>query len=370
MDEKFVELWRTSLADTRKRHQLARLLTKTLIFAETPEPFRMAIVDAILPVEYHEGQVVYRHGEEGDWMAIVLVGRLERRLERQASEIVIGDVAPGGIIGDLGLFGISPKRSFTVVALCPSQLLVLSRYSFERAISNAAISSSVSFFQDTQNMQGLMADTESFLTLDCFKNLDTDFIMAVREHSEPRLCYPGQVLMKENAYGVEMFILRAGKVKVEKNNKLVAELSSGVVLGELAVLGSDKRRTATVTCTSLCLIRVVHGDIFTEILNNFPSSKRSFDHAYVARLVAIEMQGASEDLKKLDQFYGSATPRTGAQMVQLLGASKDERRARVEAMQHKRKAMGLPKINSPRKMHGGSMHLGEASHNQMLGRTM
>jgi len=346
-----------SLSDVKKKQQLARLLTKTLIFADTPEAFRMVIVDAIVPVEYHQGQVVYRHGEEGDWMAVVLVGRLERRLQRQTSEIVIGDVAPGGIIGDLGLFGISPKRSFTVVALCPSQLLVISRHSFERAISNVAISSSLSFFRDAQDMQDLMADTESFLKLECFKNLDIDFVLAVREHSEPRVCYPGQVLMKENALGVEMFILRAGNVKVEKNSKLVAELSSGVVLGELAVLGDDKKRTATVTCTSLCLIRVVHGDIFTEILDAFPASKKMFDHAYVARLVAIEMQGASEDLKKLDQFYGSAIPRTAAQMVQLLGASKDERRARVEAMQQKRKMMALPKIKSPRKMYGGSMQL-------------
>lgn len=202
-----------------------------------------------------------------------------------------------------------------------------------------------------------MADAESFTHLSCFKKLDRDFVMTVRENSEPRLCYPNQVLMKENAFGNEMYILRAGEVKIEKNQKHLVNLSSGVVLGELAVLGSDKRRTATVTCATLCLIRVIHGDIFHDILNSFPKAKRVFDHQYIARLVAIEMQTAGEDLKKLDNFYGSATPRTDSQMVEMFGATMnlEDKKKRLEDTAESpkaRKVVTLPKIRGPASARG------------------
>merc|ERR1711865_1133330 len=105
--------------------------------------------------------------------------------------------------------------------------------------------------------RNMMEDTESFLQLHCFGKLDRSFVLAMYKHSEPRLCYPNQVLLKEQQYGNEMFILRHGTVRVEKGGKALVELHSGVVIGELAVMGNDKRRTATVVCTSLCLIRVV-----------------------------------------------------------------------------------------------------------------
>jgi len=358
-DDLLVTRWKTSVSEPKKKLQLAKLLAKTLIFADTTENFRLAIVDAIAPVEYHEGQVVFRHGEEGDWMAVVLTGRLERKLQREATEISIGEVGPGGIIGDLGMFGINPHRSFTVASLSSSLLLVLSKAQFENAAAVAGGPVSLSLFRDGKEMENLMADTESFLHLQCFKKLDKDFVMTLRENSEPRLCYPNQVLMKENAYGNEMYILRAGEVKIEKGHKFIVKLGAGVVLGELAVLGSDKRRTATVTCTSLCLIRVLHGDVFHEILNSFPRAKRVFDHRYITRLVSIEMQSAGEDLKKLDQFYGSATPRTDAQMVQLFGATMnlDDRKKRIEeAAGQSRKLVLLPKIQSPRGAPQGGFH--------------
>lgn len=360
-DEHFVARWRKSLSDTKKQVQLARLLGKTLIFADTTEVFRCAVVDAIVPVEYQEGQIVFRHAEEGDWMGIVLTGRLERKLQRQHTEISIGDVGPGSIIGDLGLFGINLYRSFTVVAIAKSLLLVLSKAKFEQAVNRAGQVASLSLFRDGQHMQNLMADTESFVQLQCFKKLDKEFVLTLREHSEPRLCYPNQVLMKENAYGNEMYILRAGEVKIEKGRKFITSLGPGVVIGELAVLGSDKRRTATVTCTSLCLIRVLHGDVFHEILNLFPTAKAVFDHAYIARLVSIEMANATEDLRKLDQFYGSATPRTVAEMGSMFGntTNLDDRKNKTEAAARGQKMLTLPKIKSPRVGQSGVLRLPE-----------
>lgn len=197
-------------------------------------------------------------------------------------------------------------------------------------------------------MENLLEDTESFVGLKCFEKLDREFVMALHDNSEPRLCYPNQVLIKEHALGDEMFILRSGKVSVLKGGKFMAELHSGVVIGELAVMGTDKRRTATVVCSSLCLIRVVHGDIFHGILTNFPCAKYTFDNAYITRLVYVDMQHAKEELRSLDQSLGSAHPKTTSQCEQLfMGAT----RQRVAREPHVRGSQGsLSSWRKPQKL--------------------
>ena len=52
-------------------------------------------------------------------------------------------------------------------------------------------------------------------------------------------------LMKEGEMGFEMFIVQSGKVEVLNGSEKVSELGGGEVLGDVAVLGGDKRRTET-----------------------------------------------------------------------------------------------------------------------------
>ena len=46
--------------------------------------------------------------------------------------------------------------------------------------------------------------------------------------------------------GFDMFIIQSGKVEVLNGSEKVAELGGGDVIGDVAVLGGDKRRTETV----------------------------------------------------------------------------------------------------------------------------
>jgi len=248
----------------------------------------------------------------------VLSGRLERKLHQVDHDIPIGGVSPGGIVGDLGMFGISHTRSFTVTAEAPTALLILTAGHFEDAVTSAGGPKSLALFRDSAEMQNLMADVESFVNLPCFKNLDRDFVMRLRENSEPRLCYPKQVLMKEGHFGEEMYILRCGEVKIEKAGRFVAEMATGSVVGELAVLGTDKRRTATVTCTTLCLMRVLHTNVFHEILEMFPSSKRMVEHSYIGKSSKVQVTSSAAEKAELDAFYGRSHPRRKSEVEEIV----------------------------------------------------
>lgn len=250
-------------------------------------------------------------------MGILIAGRLEIEMEGEhklhgTHDVKVGEILPGGVIGDIGLLGISETRTVTQIASQQSTLLVLERETFEK---HAATSPrKIAIIENAVLMQNLKIDVESFIVLECFKNLDRDFVVDLCQHLERRLFYPKSILMREANYGNEMFILHTGQVKVEKQGRYITSLNGGVVLGELAVLGSDKRRTATVIAETLSLVYVLHGDVFHEILDNYPHSKRIFDHAYVTRLVTLELAQAKDEISHYDKFYGKAHPMTQHQI--------------------------------------------------------
>jgi hypothetical protein len=69
---------------------------------------------------------------------------------------------------------------------------------------------------------------------------------------------PGEILVEQGEAGTEMFMLLDGVLQVEIDGETLAELGSGAVLGELAVLG-DGRRTATLRAVRASRVAVLAG---------------------------------------------------------------------------------------------------------------
>lgn len=322
--------WTSALQDTQHRQELMSLLRRVKVFVGTPDSVRAGFIEAARPVEYDTGALIFRQGEVGNWMGVLMKGRLEREIMRDSmcGEISIGPVVPGGIIGDINLLGLSSKRTFTVSTLTKSTLLVISGNAFESLVARCGGLQGFPLLKEAARMQNSMMDVDAICTLSCFRKLDRECVVALCKHLEPRLCYPGEVLMKENNYGNEMYILQTGNVKIDLGGKTVANASDGAVLGELAVLGADKRRTATVTCTSLSLVYVLHGDSFHAVLECFPTSQRVFDHAYIARLIALDLAKVRDDIQSLNRNYGKAHPMSQAQVHQDIFGLLDNKLAR------------------------------------------
>ena len=69
---------------------------------------------------------------------------------------------------------------------------------------------------------------------------------------------PGECLVEQGEAGTDMFMLLDGVLEVEIDGDPVAEVGSGAVLGELAVLG-DGRRTATLRAVRSSRVAVLAG---------------------------------------------------------------------------------------------------------------
>lgn len=327
-DGALLQKWDESLQSPEYRREFSKLLNKVPLFGCAPEKFRLELPDALVPMEYGAaGSLIFRQGEKGDWMALVMSGRVETKVlqDPEHGDLRLKEIPPGGIIGDMSLLGISDHRTFSASTLAPSTLLLITRPAFEAIVEATCGEAEYDLARDAwQSMQGLTGDTRTFCELKCFERLERDFVASLCDKLVPQLMYPGTVMMKEGDSGHEMFILQAGLVKVEKNKRLLAELGGGIVLGELAVLGSDKRRSATVTCARLCLVYVLHADVVHQLLDKFPRSRRVFDHEFVARLLKFGLEKVTDEVETLNNFYGKAHPRTRDDVMQNIFGQKDD----------------------------------------------
>lgn len=87
-------------------------------------------------VQWHHlrsGEMLFREGDPGDRLYIVILGRLRVTLEDSKGEKIINEVARGEIIGEMALFSSEP-RSATVYAVRDCDLVSISQPAFDEII--------------------------------------------------------------------------------------------------------------------------------------------------------------------------------------------------------------------------------------------
>mmetsp|Transcript_59838 Transcript_59838/g.175560 ORF Transcript_59838/g.175560 Transcript_59838/m.175560 type:complete len:880 (+) Transcript_59838:138-2777(+) len=257
--------WRMALATQKTRTEVLGLIGKSLVFKDTTESFRTAILDSLFPAEFQMGQQVCDSHHRGDWLALVYIGKLKCTVDRGGS-VETSFVTPGGVVGDPGIFGCWWQRGVTAVAEDVTTVLVLTQEGYNQAVQKQGVPRPLAALKDADKVSMLVDDVASFTALECFRGLDEAVIESLHRNSEPRLGYPGQTLIQEDDLGAEMYIILSGGVTIFKGGKKIIELPSGIAIGELAVLGPDKRRTATVVCSSLCIFQSLHTSTFAKVI--------------------------------------------------------------------------------------------------------
>ncbi len=91
----------------------------------------------------------------------------------------------------------------------------------------------------------------------------------------------GQKLTDQGQMGNQAFVLVDGTVSVKRNNKKVATLGPGSMVGELSLLDHGPR-TATVTADTDCTVLVIDQRSFTAVLDDVPA----LSHKLLANLAA------------------------------------------------------------------------------------
>ncbi len=102
----------------------------------------------------------------------------------------------------------------------------------------------------------------------------------------------GTLIVDQGQTGREAFVILDGEVVVKRNNRKVATLGAGAVLGELSLLDHGPR-TATAICETDCTLLVIEGRRFLGVLDDVPA----ISHKLLASL--------ADRIRELDrQYYG------------------------------------------------------------------
>jgi CRP-like cAMP-binding protein len=98
-----------------------------------------------------------------------------------------------------------------------------------------------------------------------------------------------KVLMRQGETGAEMFVISAGRVRIERDGREIAQLGPGSWIGEMALL-SEAPRNATATALEPSTLFVVAHREFHSLMNNMPSVRDA-----VLECVADRLRAASPD---------------------------------------------------------------------------
>lgn len=132
-----------------------------------------------------------------------------------------------------------------------------------------------------------------------FKGRSSAFISALADFFQLATFVEGDDLMREGEIGDKLFYLHRGKVHilVGPDNLNVATLENGVVIGEMALLGSPTR-TATVRAAEFCDCRVLDKHTFHRILKKFPEEREGFMAIIRERMEGLEKAKENHEKRK------------------------------------------------------------------------
>ena len=131
---------------------------------------------------------------------------------------------------------------------------------------------------------------------------------------------PAEVIVREGAPGVSMYIIKQGLVEVRKKDPatgidfLVAQLSQGAAVGEMSLL-TGKPRSATVTTVQPTVVFTLTRADFRNLLTQHPEISLG-----LARILAERLEDATKQvgIEYVNLFKGKFDPRVVGLLPQTL----------------------------------------------------
>ncbi len=120
-----------------------------------------------------------------------------------------------------------------------------------------------------------------------FQNLskrDLDTIARIADEVESK---PGEVLIRQGEPGREFILIADGKVRIERNGKVLAHLGPGEFIGEMALLDGQPRSASAITEEPSSIL-VIHWGRFWPLLETIPGVQRKMLVSMSGRLRALE----------------------------------------------------------------------------------
>lgn len=229
--------------------ELAEFLGSTELFRSVDRSLIAELATDLDTVSLHDGEVVVREGDSDQNLYLVLAGGLRVYGRNHRSESILLSVAgPGDSVGEMGMLADDPV-STTIDAAGPTRVARMSRAAFDRFSAKqpaAALVVSQSLSQRLQRSLLSLALHQSNL----FASLEPDVLRDLESELETFMLHGGETLFRQGDPGDFLCIVVGGRLRVvvrgaDSQENTIAELGSGEIVGEMAVMRGETR-TATV----------------------------------------------------------------------------------------------------------------------------
>jgi lysophospholipid hydrolase len=121
-----------ALSKRLQRHRLSITLRRSNLFEPDDSEVLRSLESELEMLTLYGGEVLFRQGDPGDFLCIVISGRVRVVLSAgQAQETVVKELGPGELVGEMAVVSDQP-RTATVNAVRDSQLAKFTKAAFDR----------------------------------------------------------------------------------------------------------------------------------------------------------------------------------------------------------------------------------------------
>lgn len=247
-----------------------------------------ALSGELREVRCGSGQVLMETGKENISAYIVLEGQIEVFVVTQSgTEQALDRVGPGGLVGEMAIA--SGNRQHTDArAIEASRLARIPLDIFERFVQGKP-----EFFRYVAELvQTRLRRLQLFKQLNLFFGPDevfeADFLRQWISELEWLTLKSGETLFREGELTDSAFFLITGRLRVTLKKRsgdeaVIAEVGSGEMIGEMALLVEGKR-SATVSALRDCVLVQMSRPVFNKLIDRYPRCLKGINRLLIDRL--------------------------------------------------------------------------------------
>lgn len=271
---------------------LLAYLTLPTVFGALREEPQHALQSELEAVHLAPQQTLFRQGEPGDSLYVLVAGRLVIQMQNPTgATVVVDEATPYQLIGEMALLT-GQSRGATVTALAESTLLRLSRASFERlAHRHPTLVEHL-----TQRMLPRLRQQQLLQILtNLFGMLDKCALADLQQKLEWRQLLAGETLMTQGEASDAAYIVVNGRLRVTMHHvtrpgaageHFIREVGAGEVIGEIGLL-THAPRSATIKAIRATTVVRLSAAVCEALVVQHPQVM-----VQVARLMAARQVGA------------------------------------------------------------------------------
>jgi predicted acylesterase/phospholipase RssA/CRP-like cAMP-binding protein len=214
-----------------------------------------AVGEAFERLDVPRGQALFRQGDDGDALYVLLEGALDVTVKTvDGTDVHVDALLPRAVVGEMALLSGQP-RSATVTAAEDARLLRVSR---ERFVALAESEPDLVERITASIAHRLRRTHLTSVLTDWFGAQDVASFRAIEDELQWVHLAGGQTLFRQDDAGSDMFLVVSGRIQLvdERSGRLLAEVGRGESLGELSALAEERRNGTARAVRDADLVRL------------------------------------------------------------------------------------------------------------------